>query len=158
MRAVWARRLNFLPLPFRTPVKQAMQVGVRTSHGRLSGYFMWHTWITFLRNRSQTIATASVWSQCHSGIGLIAHIGALFFTLEKRLPEEHWKANKKLNLELQRGKETCFNIVLSVRSILRSYADPPGWSAGYFCLLLSQIAVMCSLLTNKSPQFSEMIH
>ena len=27
--AVWARSLNFLPLPFRTPTKQAMHVGVR---------------------------------------------------------------------------------------------------------------------------------
>ena len=46
------------------------------------------------------MAMASVWLQCDSGIGLIAQIDALFFTLEKRLPEEYWKANEKLNLEL----------------------------------------------------------
>ena len=117
MRAVWARSLNFLPLPFR-PSRLCMWV-CENCHlppypflcypgplryvfvcGRLSGYFMWHTWRSYLRSRFQTLSTASVWLQCDSGIGLIAQIDGLFFTLEKRLPEEHWKANESLNLEL----------------------------------------------------------
>ena len=123
--------------------------------GRLSGYVMWHTWGAFLKKLDDG-----------SGVGLIVMWFGHWFSLDRcivfyireEITGRTLKSKRKLNLELWRGKETCFNVAFSVRSIVHSYADPQGWSAGCFCLLLSKIAVMCSLLTNKSPQFSEMIH
>ena len=57
---------------------------------------MWHTGRTFLRKPDDGDGVGLI---ADLGIGL-AQIDALFFTLEKRLPEEHLKANENLNLEL----------------------------------------------------------
>ena len=97
MREVWTRNLNFLPLPFRTPTKQAMHVGVRKLPSasypflcypgplryvlvwvRLSGYFMWHTWRTFLRkpDDGDGVGLIAVWrtlkSKRKSELGAVA--------------------------------------------------------------------------------------